>query len=278
MRRRLAFATTALIVGGLLAGCGGSEGSAAAGTVDVSHIHGLAMDPADPDRVLIATHAGLVAYRDGALSKVGDLSTDLMGFSIGPDGQFFASGHPGNGEDGPNALGLIESGDGGQTWDSVSLSGEADFHALVAWSGGVAGFDGAVGALRISVDGGATWNEGAADVAPFALAADDSAMVATTEGGLQVSRDGGYSFDAASGAPLLQLVDFAADGRLVGLDPSGGVYGSVDLADWQRLGSVDTGQVQAMTAGLDDDVWVATTEGLQRSTDAGATFSTALAW
>lgn len=78
-----------------MTGCSGSENSAAAGTIDVSHIHGLAMDPSDPERVLIATHAGLVAYGDGALSKVGDLSTDLMGFSIGPDGQFFASGHPG---------------------------------------------------------------------------------------------------------------------------------------------------------------------------------------
>lgn len=64
-----------------------------------------------------------------------------------------------------------------------------------------------------------------------------------------MSRDGGYSFAAASGAPLLQLVDFAADGGVVGLDPSGGVYGNKDLDDWQRRGSVDAGQVQALTAG-----------------------------
>ncbi len=158
------------------------------------------------------------------------------------------------------------------------LVGRGRLPRSVVWSGGVAGFDGAVGALRISVDGGATWSEGAADVAPFALAAEESAMVATTENGLQVSRDGGYSFTAAPGAPLLQLVDFTSGEGVVGLDPSGGSYRSVDLADWQRLGSVDAGQVQALTAGVDDDVWVATTEGLQRSTDAGATFSTALAW
>ena len=111
------------------------------------------------------------------------------------------------------------------------LVGRGRLPRSVVWSGGVAGFDGAVGALRISVDGGATWSEGAADVAPFALAAEESAMVATTENGLQVSRDGGYSFTAAPGAPLLQLVDFTSGEGVVGLDPSGGSYRSVDLAD-----------------------------------------------
>lgn len=112
------------------------------------------MDASNADRVLIATQAGLVNGRDGTLSKVGDLSTDLMGFSIGPDWPFLVSGHLGAGEAGLMTWGLIESGPGGQTWDSVSLSGEADFHTLDAWSGGVAGFDGAISTMRVSIDGG----------------------------------------------------------------------------------------------------------------------------
>lgn len=269
---------TGVAAAGLLVGCGGTDSAAGPQTIDVSHVHGLGVDPSDPSRVLIATHAGLVAYRDGSLSKVGDLSTDLMGFSIDAEGQFIASGHPGYDEDGPAALGVIVSTDGGEAWDPVALSGEADFHALDAWSGGVVGFDGAIGALRISNDGGTSWSQGATDVAAFDLAADETAIVATTEDGPRVSTDGGLSFAAASSAPLLQLVDFAADGRLVGIDPAGEIHASDDLAVWERLGTVSSGQVQALTTGPEGDVWVATTEGLQRSTDGGASFSTALAW
>ncbi len=243
----------------------------------MSHVHGLALDPADSSRLLIATHAGLVSYGDGSLSKVGDDTTDLMGFSIGSDGQYFASGHPGLDDDSPMALGLIVSSDGGQEWDPVSLGGEADFHALDAWSGGVVGFDGAVGALRISTDDGATWTQGASDVAAFDLAVNETALAATTEGGLRVSRDGGRSFEAPS-APLLQLVDFAEDGFLFGLDPGGRVYVSEDLAHWEVRGAVTFGQIEAFTTGADSELWVATTEGLQHSADGGVSFSTAVAW
>lgn len=277
MRRSFVFLMAGVAGTGLLAGCGSSDSAAEPETIDVSHVHGLGVDPSDPSRVLIATHVGLVAYSDGSLSKVGELSTDLMGFSIGAGGQFIASGHPGYDEDGPAALGVIVSSDGGEAWEPVALSGEADFHALDAWSDGVIGFDGAIGALRISDDGGTSWSQGATDVAAFDLAADETAIVATTEDGLRVSTDGGLSFAAASTAPLLQLVDFTADGQLVGIDPDGEVHASGDLTAWDSLGAVD-GQVQALTTGPDDDVWVATTEGLQRSTDGGASFSTALAW
>ena len=279
MRRSLQLTMTLAATVGLAAGCGDDASTAAATTttVDVSHIHGLALDPSDPSSVLIATHSGLASYSDGSLSKVGDYSTDLMGFSVGPDGQYFASGHPGFDDDSPMALGLIVSSDGGQEWDPVSLAGEADFHALDAWSGGVVGFDGAVGALRISTDDGATWTQGASDVAAFDLAADGTTIAATTEGGLRISDDGGQSF-AAPPAPLLQLVDFTDDGLLVGLDPSGKVHVSDDLADWETRGAVTFGQVQAFTAGAGDELWVATTEGLQHSTDGGASFSTAAAW
>lgn len=93
-----------------------------------------------------------------------------------------------------------------------------------------------------------------------------------------VSTDGGASFTSMPGAPLLLLVDFAADGRLVGLGPSGEFYASDNLQGWKLLGTVDDGQVQALAAGPGGTVWVATTEGLHRSTDGGASFSTALVW
>lgn len=278
MRRGSALAVAGIAAAGLLVGCGDSDSVGEGQTIDVSHVHGLGVDPTDPSRVLIATHTGLVAYSDGSLTKVGELSTDLMGFSIGSAGQFLASGHPGDGEDGPSTLGLIVSADGGETWDPVALSGEADFHALDAWPGGVVGFDGAIGALRVSTDDGQSWSEGATDVAAFDLAANETTIVATTEDGPRVSTDGGRSFAATPSAPLLQLIDFTDDGQLVGVDPTGKLYASDDLAGWESLGAVTGGQIQALTTGPNADVWVATTTGLHRSTDGGANFTTVQAW
>lgn len=55
-----------------------------------------------------------------------------MGFSVaGPD-HFYASGHPGQGIDLPNPVGLIESRDGGMTWAPLSRQGDSDFYALTA--------------------------------------------------------------------------------------------------------------------------------------------------
>ncbi|MGA8846946.1 MAG: hypothetical protein WB471_10065 [Nocardioides sp.] len=275
MRRSILLAGATAATAALV-GCGGGEtATSGSASIDLSHIHGLAIDPADDSRVLIATHTGLVAYRDDALSKVGDASTDLMGFSTGPDGQLLASGHPGPDEDGPAVLGVIVSTDGGRAWNPLALSGEADFHALDAWPGGMVGFD---GSIRISTDGGTSWSQGATDVAAFDLAATGSAIVATTEEGPRVSTDGGLSFAAASPAPLLQLVDFTPEGRLIGVAPSGEVHASDDLAGWERVGSIFDGQLQALTTGGNGSVWVATTAGLQHSTDGGASFVTAVSW
>jgi hypothetical protein len=54
-----------------------------------------------------------------------------MGFTVAAPNQFLGSGHPGESDqnDPPN-LGLIESTNGGQTWNSLSLKGAADFHSL----------------------------------------------------------------------------------------------------------------------------------------------------
>ncbi len=55
---------------------------------------------------------------------------------MGPD-HFYASGHPGPGVELPAPVGLIESRDGGATWDPLSRQGESDFHALTASDAGV---------------------------------------------------------------------------------------------------------------------------------------------
>lgn len=61
----------------------------------------------------------------------------------------------------PPALGLIESRDGGKTWRSLSLQGEADFHVLpaafAADGKGNLYFARPDGSVDASADGGQTW-------------------------------------------------------------------------------------------------------------------------
>jgi hypothetical protein len=113
--------------------CGGGDPGADRAVTDPppEHVHGLGINPAD-GALFIATHTGLFRMEAGSDSaeRVGELLQDTMGFAVvGPD-RFLGSGHPDLRSDLPPLLGLIRSGDGGLTWDSVSLLGEADFHAL----------------------------------------------------------------------------------------------------------------------------------------------------
>lgn len=147
----------------------------------ITHIHGVARDPAT-DRVVIATHEGAFERRDGAWYGLGDV-IDLMGFAITPDGTWFASGHPGLETDLPEPVGLIASTDRGQTWQVLSRGGESDFHALAAGPGGILGFD---GTLRASTDG-ARWEEVSIPAPPFDLSIEETSFP-PDRGGLAATR------------------------------------------------------------------------------------------
>lgn len=63
-----------------------------------SDIHGLAVDPADPNVLYVATHHGLIQGSKGGSdwqwALVGNYRADFMGFSMHPNGKaFYASGH-----------------------------------------------------------------------------------------------------------------------------------------------------------------------------------------
>jgi photosystem II stability/assembly factor-like uncharacterized protein len=171
---------------------------------DVSHVHGLAVDKEDPSRLYLATHYGV--YRtgpDGAATRVSGNKHDYMGFSPHPDpdktGVFYASGHPAGGGN----LGVILSEDGAKTWQQISegANGPVDFHAM--------------------------------DVSPA-----DPSRIYGYYGDIQVSRDGGRSWEVA-GRPGSDTFDVAASAK----DP--------------------------------DTVYAATREGLMRSQDAATTWAPA---
>lgn len=192
-----------------------------------------------------------------------------MGFTVVGD-RFFASGHPGFGERAPGNLGLLESTNNGGTWTTLSLAGEADFHALDGNESVVYGVNG--GELLASADRRQWDSLGPLPAADLAVhPSDTGTLLATTEAGLQRSVDGGRSFSRVDGAPLLQLIDFADERTVVGVAPDGAVHVSADGgATWARAGSAG-GAPHAMTAHA-RDVYVALEGRVVASKDRGATF------
>lgn len=289
-RTRLVATAAALTLLAALAGCSSSDGSddAEAAAQDESashaddsgvpavpaeagHVHGMALNPAD-GLLYLGTHAGTMVVDGGAVTRVGDSTVDLMGFTAaGPD-HFYASGHPGADDDLPNPVGLIESTDGGQTWRSLSLAGEADFHTLGAADTQVYGFNGRL----VSSSGGTDWAAAAADVAPVSLAVDPaetSRVVATTEQGPVLSEDEGATFTDLEGAPLLVFVAWPDADRLWGVGVDGAVYRSGDAgATWEQQGTVGAAPA-AFTAAEDGTIAVATESQIVTSADGGRTFA-----
>ncbi|MDI2022319.1 F510_1955 family glycosylhydrolase [Paenarthrobacter nicotinovorans] len=237
-----------------------------------SHVHGLTVDP-DTSQVLLATHDGLFDVTKEPATKIGG-TNDLMGFTAGKNGVFYASGHPGPGSDLPNPLGLLKSSDGGQSWEKLSRQGQSDFHALTATKTGIVAYD---GELRQSADG-QTWNTVAAGFAPAVLAGhpDSDTVLGTTTEGIQRSTDGGATWSLDKAGPVIQYAAFANPDEAAGVAPDGTTYYSADGgASWTKQGRVD-GEVMAIAAlkGADGKpwIWAATSDGIVESTDGGTIF------
>ncbi len=67
---------------------------------EVSHIHGIALDPTDPERLYLATHFGVWRTApDGTATRISEAQDDFMGFTPHPQDPdvFLASGHPAQG-------------------------------------------------------------------------------------------------------------------------------------------------------------------------------------
>ncbi len=244
--------------------------TAADGPVELEHVHGLGVDPASGD-LYAGTHYGLIRLPErGEPTRVGGLVQDYMGFTVVGPGHFLASGHPGENQDGPSNLGLLESTDGGRSWQTLSLAGEADFHALEAKHGLVYGYN--AGQLMVSADK-RTWDTRASiTMADLAVSpGDPQTVLATTQEGLARSTDGGRSFRVVDGAPLLALITWPDTGHLLGVDPDGGVHVSADGGTtWQRRGSAGAAP-EALTAS-GQELYVALEGRIVESGDGGRTF------
>jgi photosystem II stability/assembly factor-like uncharacterized protein len=254
---------------------------ASAASLDGTHVHGLAWDPADPDRLLIATHHGLIALEDGALEAVSERRDDFMGFSVHPSGNgvYLASGHPPGGGN----LGVIISRDAGRTWEMLSpgAGGPVDFHQLDVSKANPEIIAGVYGSIQASRDGGRTWTVTGPPPAPMiglALsAATPEKVYAATQAGLFESPDLGSSWvksSTSSEAPAT-MVTTMADGTVFVYDVENGLTWKAAGSDaFEPVGPAFTDDAILHLAVKDGEMAAATYKGaMLRSLDGGRSWA-----
>ncbi|MFZ3065103.1 MAG: hypothetical protein WA277_07470 [Nitrospirota bacterium] len=183
----------------------------------LTHIHGIAVNPDNPDTLYVGTHIGLLLCDSKECELVGDDRSDYMGFNISTDGKaFYTSGHQ---QPTGRNRGLRRSSDRGKTWEILSLDGDVDFHALTANPSVIYGW---YWKLYKSTDRGKNWTFPDAKGLPakekdtpyspiISLAVDPSdvnALWGGTNKGLYKSSDGGTNWkmvNVVSDAPVLAV-------------------------------------------------------------------------
>ena len=238
-----------------------------------SHIHGAVRDPLD-GTLLIATHHGLFKESGAGLASVGPV-VDLMGFAVAPDGTYYASGHPGMQTDLPQPLGLVQSTDGGATWQVLSRGGESDFHALAVSEDQVLGYD---GALRQSPDG-KEWTTHAIPQEPISLAIspDGETVLASTGAAVLRSTADLSTWSPLAAAPPALLVSYADASTIIVLAQDGLLHQSNDGGTTWTAGSTPVPTPSSLSATRVDDTTVEVLVGsgnrVLSTTDLGATTS-----
>lgn len=244
-------------------------------------------NPAD-DSLWLGTNTGLfrVPPEGGEPEKMtgtlstrqfgeGEISQELAIRFQGPD-RILASGHPPPDSSLPPVLGLIRSDDAGKTWSEVSEVGRADFHALqLSGDALVAGLFGEAG-INVSRDGGRTFETRTPPDPLVDLAVDPDDVrrwVATTATGSYVSGDEGKTWRQADPVPNSWLA-WPASRDLYRIDPGGPVRHSTDGGKtWQERGSTG-GEPQALGAAEPDRLHTILLDGtIKQSGDGGRTWT-----
>jgi uncharacterized protein (DUF305 family) len=218
------------------------EGDPSASTSGVAlsapldHVH--AAVPVDGG-LLVGTHTGVVRVDvvSGAVTPVGTSRDDFMGLA-GSSELLVASGHPGEGSTLPDPVGLLRSTDAAETWSTVSLTGEIDFHALAVDGDRIAG-SATTGDVLYSEDAGATWT---------AIAQMEATSLAWFDGRLWIADGVALSswapgaaapVDAGGGAAVLTAA-VSDSSRLWALLADGTLVTSTDGVSWEEAGGVSS--------------------------------------
>lgn len=270
--RALLVALAVPVVALTLSSCGSDADlplGAQDGAMVSGHLHNLAYDG---DNLVLGTHYGLFTQApDQAPVQISENDFDVMGLALTKT-TWFASGHPSPDMEAPSDLGLMASDDGGVVWRNVSLSGEVDFHRLTASGDVIVGQSAPDLLLMRSEDAGISWrNLGSPEIFDLAInPLNNTDIIATTERGIVRSTDGGETFSAVAGAPLVMLVAWSAEAAY-GVDPDGQIHVSTDNGNtWQPRSSLD-GQPIAIAA-QGGHVAVLSGDQIWESKDGGESF------
>ena len=292
-RRAIAVGLAALLLAGiaavLLAG-GGDDGDEEAATapqdlavpwVDpdgaVPVVGSVDVDPAD-DSVWLSTNTGLwrVPAEGGTPEQVTgrlegqEISQELVVRFRGP-GRMIASGHPPPDSDLPDALGLIESRDAGETWTEISGLGETDYHAIQLSGDVIVAGVFQAAAVSVSRDGGKTFEERRTPDPLVDLEADPrdpERLIASTQQAVIASADGGESWRERDRIPNVRFT-WPEPGALYRIDPGGPVSFSADGGEtWEERGTTG-GEPQALFAVSGEHLVVALIGGTVKESDDG---------
>jgi hypothetical protein len=155
-----------------------------------------------------------------------------MGFTLADPDRFYASGHPGEGTDLPNPVGLLESRAAGLTWSQLSRQGQPRLPRAYGLTGGRRG-------QRRHPAGRPGWSAVARPgrSRPWHWPPPPTATPSSPpRRNAQVQRRG-TDLAAPPGAPPLKVLSWAADGTAVGATFDGAVHVSTDTGvAWQRRG------------------------------------------
>ncbi|QPC83117.1 glycosyl hydrolase [Phototrophicus methaneseepsis] len=187
-------------------------------------IHGLSFS-ADGNQLIVPAHDGLRTYENGQWHVPDVPVHDYMGYS-GTDAGFYSSGHPGPGSNLINPLGLVRSGDGGESIQTLAFAGETDFHLMSASYESHAVYvlnprqnSQLSPGLHYTLDEGQTWTQSAGRGVsgnPLQLAVhptEANTVALATEGGLFLSNDYGDSFVQIGNLVPVSAVSFDPNGE-----------------------------------------------------------------
>ena len=207
----------------------------------VSHIHGIAVDPSDSARLFLATHNGVFHTSGDGTAELISERNDYMGFTPGggDPAVIYASGHPASGGN----TGVLVSRDGGRSWEQIAAGagGPVDFHAMDVSRADPNVIYGTYGEIQVSRDGGKTWAVAGSppadvfDIAASAVAPD--LVFAATRNGLMLSRDGGKTWEPTGpqGQPA-SMVQTAPDGTVYAFILGSGLMKTPGAAlDWRPV-------------------------------------------
>ncbi|HUF82515.1 MAG TPA: glycosyl hydrolase [Burkholderiales bacterium] len=196
--------------------------------VELRHAHGLGYS-ADGSRILIPNHYGIAVYSEGRWSKVAGPAHDYMGFVVTRE-FIFSSGHVAGSRGVTNPLGLMRSGDGGQSWTTLGFEGEAEFHlvaagylsnALYVYNSEPNPVMPRAGIYRRMGDRLVGWRSAAGrglhgELGMLTAHPTESATIAAaTSAGLFLSRDGGDAFRPIVTGPRATAARFTLEGDAI---------------------------------------------------------------